>query len=227
LGRRDRLFRRHGDRRRDPEARRRGYRRIRNTLRFLIANTADFDPHPMRSHIGDLFEIDRFALLQAHAFADAVQGHYANYDFHFVVQRLQTYLLRRARRVLSRHSQGPSLHVRERGSRTSLGANGARAHRDALLKLMAPILSFTAEEAWKVVHPDDPTIFTHLWERSLPDVADAALLFTKWDRDRRVRALVQKELEGRAPVRPHRLVAAGGSDDRCARGGLRSAGVAR
>jgi isoleucyl-tRNA synthetase len=63
------------------------------------------------------------------------------------------------------------------------------------LKLMAPILSFTAEEAWKVVHPGDQTIFTHVWERSLPDVPDAAALFTKWDRIVAVRAQVQKELE--------------------------------
>jgi isoleucyl-tRNA synthetase len=60
---------------------------------------------------------------------------------------------------------------------------------------MAPILSFTAEEAWKVVHPLDPTIFVHVWDRSLPDVPDAAPLFTKWERIVAVRALVQKELE--------------------------------
>jgi len=61
--------------------------------------------------------------------------------------------------------------------------------------LMAPILSFTAEEAWKVVHRNDPTIFVHVWQPGLPDVADAAALFTKWDRIVAIRALVQKQLE--------------------------------
>ena len=171
------------------------YRRIRNTLRFLIANTADFDPSSDAIAIGELFEIDRFALLQAHAFAGAVRSHYVSYDFHFVVQRLQTYC--------SEELGGfyldilkDRLYTCAKDSRARRSAQTALALiRDALLKLMAPILSFTAEEAWKVVHPNDPTIFTHLWERSLPDVADAALLFTKWDRIVAVRAFVQKELE--------------------------------
>src|SRR5438046_2520971 len=57
------------------------YRRIRNTLRFLLANTADFDAARDAIPVGDLFEIDRFALLQARALAEAAQSDYANYDF--------------------------------------------------------------------------------------------------------------------------------------------------
>ncbi|HYT98663.1 MAG TPA: class I tRNA ligase family protein, partial [Casimicrobiaceae bacterium] len=67
--------------------------------------------------------------------------------------------------------------------------------RDTLLKLLAPIMSFTAEEAWKVVHPHDPSIFTHVWDQSLPGIPDAAALFMKWERIVAIRALVQKELE--------------------------------
>jgi isoleucyl-tRNA synthetase len=67
--------------------------------------------------------------------------------------------------------------------------------RDALLKLMAPILSFTAEEAWRILHPDDPTIFVRVWEAMLPGVPNAVALLAKWERILAVRALVQKELE--------------------------------
>src|SRR6266536_3128804 len=67
------------------------YRRIRNTLRFLLANTADFDAARDAVPIGELIEIDRFALLQARALAEGAVADYANYDFHLVVQRLQTY----------------------------------------------------------------------------------------------------------------------------------------
>jgi isoleucyl-tRNA synthetase len=67
--------------------------------------------------------------------------------------------------------------------------------RDALLKLMAPILSFTAEEAWKILHPADPTIFVHTWTEVIPDVPGADALVARWDRILEVRALVQKELE--------------------------------
>ena len=60
---------------------------------------------------------------------------------------------------------------------------------------MAPILSFTAEEAWKILHPQDPTIFVHTWENALPVIPDAVSLATRWERILAVRALVQKELE--------------------------------
>jgi isoleucyl-tRNA synthetase len=171
------------------------YRRIRNTLRFLLANTADFDAARDAVPIGELIEIDRFALLQARALADGVAADYTNYDFHFVVQRLQTYCseelggfyldILKDRLYTCPKDSGP-----RRSAQTALALI-----RDALLKLMAPIMSFTAEEAWRVVHPRDPTIFVHVWDRSLPDIPDAAALFMKWERIVAIRALVQKELE--------------------------------
>jgi isoleucyl-tRNA synthetase len=171
------------------------YRRIRNTLRFLLANTADFDSSAHAVPVGELFEIDRYALLQARALSAAVATDYANYDFHFVVQRLATYC--------SEELGGFYLDIlKDRLYTTALDGRARRSAqtalaliRDALLKLMAPILSFTAEEAWKVIHPTDPTIFVHLWEKSLPDVPGAEALFTRWERIVAVRAIVQKELE--------------------------------
>ena len=67
--------------------------------------------------------------------------------------------------------------------------------RDTLLKLMAPILSFTAEEAWRIVHREDPTIFVRVFAGSLPEVADADALLAKWQRILAVRATVLKEME--------------------------------
>jgi isoleucyl-tRNA synthetase len=66
--------------------------------------------------------------------------------------------------------------------------------RDLLLALMAPVLSFTAEEAWRILHPGDATIFVREWSRLLPDLRDEALV-AKWTRILAVRAQVQKELE--------------------------------
>ena len=171
------------------------YRRIRNTLRFLLANTADFDPGSDAVPIAELFEIDRFALAQARMLATAVEQDYANYDFHLVVQRLQTYC--------SETLGGFYLDVlKDRlytAARTSLARRSAQtalAHiRDALLGLMAPILSFTAEEAWRIVRPDEPTVFTRVFGDALPTLPDAAALVAKWDRVLAVRAAVQRELE--------------------------------
>jgi isoleucyl-tRNA synthetase len=172
-----------------------GYRRIRNTLRFLLANTVDFDAARDGVPHGELFEIDRFALVQAAAVAAAVEADYARYDFHLVAQRLQTYC--------SEELGGfyldvlkDRLYTTARDSRARRSAQTALALiRDALLKLLAPILSFTAEEAWRIVHPDDPTIFVRVFAQSLPAFRDADALAAKWQRILAVRGAVQKELE--------------------------------
>jgi isoleucyl-tRNA synthetase len=112
-----------------------------------------------------------------------------------VVQRLQTYC--------SEDLGGfyldvlkDRLYTTAAGSRARRSAQTALALiRDALLKLMAPILSFTAEEAWHVLHPDDPTIMAHTWQDALPAVPDAPELIAKWEAILAVRAVVMKELE--------------------------------
>jgi isoleucyl-tRNA synthetase len=171
------------------------YRRIRNTLRFLLANTSDFDPAQHAVPIGELFELDRFALAQAQSMATAVEADYARYEFHLVVQRLSTYC--------SEDLGGFYLDVLK--DRLYTAATDSRARRsaqttlalirDALLKLMAPILSFTAEEAWRVLRPGEITVFAHLWKDSLPAMAGEPALIAKWEKILAVRAAVLKELE--------------------------------
>ncbi len=171
------------------------YRRIRNTLRFLLANTTDFDADQHAVPSGDLLEIDRFALAQAQMMATAVQADYDRYEFHLVVQRLQQYC--------SEELGGFYLDVlKDRLYTTAAGSPGRRSAqtalaliRDTLLKLMAPILSFTAEEAWRILRPQAPTVFAEQWRDMLPPVVDGDLLVPKWERILAVRAAVQRELE--------------------------------
>jgi Isoleucyl-tRNA synthetase len=88
------------------------------------------------------------------------------------------------------------LYTTAADSRARRSAQTALAQiRDALLQLMAPILSFTAEEAWRVLYPGDPTILVRTWEAMLPDVPDRAALVNRWERILAIRTLVQKELE--------------------------------
>ncbi|HEY5862581.1 MAG TPA: class I tRNA ligase family protein, partial [Casimicrobiaceae bacterium] len=171
------------------------YRRIRNTLRFLIANTADFDAKRDGVPIAELLEIDRFALAQARMLSTAVENDYANYDFHLVVQRLQTYCSETLGGFYLDILKD-RLYTSGREGRARRSAQTALAHiRDALLTLMAPVLSFTAEEAWRIVHPDEPTVFIRVWGDALPAIPESAALVAKWDRILAVRAVVQKQLE--------------------------------
>ena len=172
-----------------------GYRRIRNTLRFLMANTADFDAATQAVPIAELVEVDRYAVAQARALMSAVETDYRNYEFHLVAQRIQTYCSEDLGGfyldVLKDrlYTAGKDSHAR-RSAQTALALI-----RDALLKLMAPILSFTAEEAWRLLHPADASIFVTVWSNSLPELQGADELLAKWRRILAVRAVTQKELE--------------------------------
>ncbi|MEY3639470.1 MAG: Isoleucine--tRNA ligase, partial [Pseudomonadota bacterium] len=67
------------------------YRRIRNTLRFLLANVSDFDPAKDAVADADLLEIDRFALSRAAQLQADILAHFKDYEFHPVVSKLQVY----------------------------------------------------------------------------------------------------------------------------------------
>jgi len=171
------------------------YRRIRNTLRFLLANTADFDPARDAIPVDQLLEVDRYAIAAARRMADAVRADYERFEFHLLVQRLQTYC--------SEDLGGFYLDVLKDRLYTAGKASPARRSAqtalsliaEILLKLMAPVLSFTAEEAWRLAHPGDASIFCRTWVDVLPAVPDEEMLLAKWTRILAVRSAVLKELE--------------------------------
>ncbi|MDQ6620923.1 MAG: isoleucine--tRNA ligase [Pseudomonadota bacterium] len=171
------------------------YRRIRNTLRFLLANTADFDPRHDAIPVDELVEVDRYAIAAARRLSEAVRGDYERLEFHLLVQRLQTYCSEDLGGfyldVLKDrlYTAGSNSHPR-RSAQTALCVIA-----ELLLKLMAPVLSFTAEEAWRLLHPNDPSIFCHTWTDVVPHVNDEEALLARWARILAVRSLVLKELE--------------------------------
>ncbi len=169
------------------------YRRIRNTLRFLLANTSDFDAATDAVPAADLLEIDRWALARAAQFQADVLRHYGVYEFHPVVAKLQVFcsedlgafyldvlkdrLYTTAPKSLARRSAQTALwHITH-----------------AMLRWMAPFLSFTAEEAWQVFAPGaSASIFTETyWSFEAPDAA----LLERWARIREIRDIANKEIE--------------------------------
>ncbi|WP_153100891.1 isoleucine--tRNA ligase [Paraburkholderia hayleyella] len=171
-----------------------GYRRIRNTLRFLLANLSDFDFAQHARPVEDWLEIDRYAVALANALQGDILAHYDKYEFHPVVARLQTFC--------SEDLGGFYLDVLKDRLYTSAADSTARRSAQtvlhhiaqALLRLIAPFLSFTAEEAWKIFQPGHETIFTETYH-VFPAIADADLLLDKWALLRAVRSDVTKALE--------------------------------
>jgi isoleucyl-tRNA synthetase len=182
------------------------YRRIRNTLRFLLANLADFDPARDALPVDDWLEIDRYAWVMTHdlqralaplepGVADpAAPGHYGAYEFHLAMQKLQTFC--------SEDLGGfyldilkDRLYTTPAASRARRSAQNALYHvAHALTRLLAPVLSFTAQEVWEVLAHDETCVFEQAWyDFGLP--RDADLLRSRWSRLRELRSDVLKQLE--------------------------------
>ncbi|MEY4862019.1 MAG: hypothetical protein RLZ51_114, partial [Pseudomonadota bacterium] len=175
------------------------YRRIRNTLRFLLANLADFDASTQAVPLDQMLEIDRYMLARAARWQADMTAHYMRFDFHPVVSGLQTWC--------SEDLGGFYLDIlKDRLYTTAPGSIARRSAQTALwhltqslLRLMAPILSFTAEEAWPLLDAKahaqgSETIFTQVWH-AFPEVSEADILIDKWDRIRSWRGEVTRAIE--------------------------------
>ncbi|MEJ8850288.1 isoleucine--tRNA ligase [Variovorax rhizosphaerae] len=167
------------------------YRRIRNTLRFLLANTSDFDVTKDAVPLDQLLEIDRYALSRASQFQAEILAHYKVYEFHPVVAKLQVYCSEDLG-AFYLDILKDRLYTTAAGSHARRSAQTALWHiSQAMLRWMAPFLSFTAEEAWTLVG-DGKSIFAQVFSRF--DAPDEALL-AKWNRIREIRDDVNKQIE--------------------------------
>lgn len=171
------------------------YRRIRNTLRFLLANTSDFDPAKDAVPLEQMLEIDQYALARAAELQQAILGHYKVYEFHPVVAKLQVYCSEDLG-AFYLDVLKDRLYVTQEKSLARRSAQTALWHiTHAMLRWMAPFLSFTAEEAWPIFAPgQSESIFMETFH-PLPVTANAASLLKKWERIRAIRDVVNKEVE--------------------------------
>ena len=170
------------------------YRRIRNTLRFLLANTADFDPGRHALAVTDWIEIDRYAVALAARLQEAVIAEYDRYEFHTIAARLQAFCSEELG-AFYLDILKDRLYTCGADSRARRSAQNALHHlTQSLVRLMAPILSFTAEEVWNHAGAGSESVFLHTWYE-LPAVPDAQALLARWDLIRQAKGEVQKELE--------------------------------
>ncbi|KVX03861.1 isoleucine--tRNA ligase [Alcaligenes faecalis] len=174
-----------------------GYRRIRNTLKFLLGNLADFDVTQHAVPVDQLTEIDRYALQMTADMQAELLENYKRYEFHPIVARLQTFCSEDLG-AFYLDILKDRLYTTAKDGQPRRSAQTALYHlTQTLLKLMAPILSFTAEEAWRDMHGGSVpsgTIFTELFH-ALPEQGEQAALSTKWQRLRAIRADVMRRIE--------------------------------
>jgi isoleucyl-tRNA synthetase len=172
------------------------YRRIRNTCRYLLGNLNDFDPAGNTVSYDKMEELDKWALHRLHEMNDKCQKAYEAFEFHLIYHTLHNFcvldlssfyldIIKDRLYVLSKNS------VSRRSAQTVMNET-----LNVLVRLMAPILSFTSDEIWQYMgdskssHSVHSDFFIPVKKEFInPDLSK------KWDEIIKVRKEVSKALE--------------------------------
>ena len=172
------------------------YRRIRNTSRYLLGNLADFDPGKDQVADKDLLELDRWALHRLQKLIQRVEKAYEDFEFHVVFHSLHNFCAVDMSAfyldiIKDRLYTAKTTSVERRSGQTVM-------HQAllAMVRLMAPVLSFTADEVWGYMKEsaNTKTVFLSPFPRADEKRLDAALE-ARWDKILAVRGEAAKVLE--------------------------------
>ena len=181
------------------------YRKIRNTFRYILSNLDGFDPARDSVAFAEMDPLDQYILLRAAEVTNDVRGHYDTFTFHKAYQRLNDFSIVDLSAIYfdvlkdRLYTSAPKSHAR-RSAQTALWRLG-----DALVRLMAPITGFTADEVWeflpKLAGSSDSVHLTLFPEArdltgDLPAGFDAQGLVAEWSSLLSVRDEALKALEG-------------------------------
>ncbi len=173
------------------------YRKIRNTARFLLSNLADYDPKRDAPSDDKLSELDRWALMRLHDLIARVRQGYEDCEFHLIIHALNNfcsvdmsaiYLDILKDRLYTFRKDSPARRASQRVLHETVLA---------LTRLMAPLLTFTAEEIWDSLpesQRDTPSVHLASFPQADPRYRDAELE-KRWETLLQVRGAVQAELE--------------------------------
>jgi isoleucyl-tRNA synthetase len=142
------------------------YRRIRNTLRFLLANLEGFEPSAHAIAFDQLVAIDQWVIGKAFALQNDIVTAYRNFEFHSIYQEIHNFCVVELGGFYLDIIKD-RLYTTGTNSTPRRSAQTAVHHvAQAMVRWIAPILSFTAEEAWKYL-PQVPneSVFLNLWHQ--------------------------------------------------------------
>lgn len=173
------------------------YRRIRNTCRFMLGNLHDYHPDTDAAALESMTRMDRYIMHRLQKLVDKTRKAYATYDFHIVHHALYHFCTVELSAfyldvLKDRLYTSPTASAERRSAQTVM-----HALLDALVRLMAPILPFTAEEIWRhmpAVSEKEASIHLAIFPAVQAQCMDAALA-DEWERLIAVRGEVTKALE--------------------------------
>jgi len=176
------------------------YRRIRNTARFLLANLNGFDPAAHAVPFKDMLALDRWAVSVALRLQEEIKAAYEAYQFHLVYQKVHNFCVVELGSfyldiIKDRQYTCQKESLARRSAQTAL------YHIvEALVRWIAPVLSFTADELWQFIpgrKAGDASVFVAEWYERLQSVADDELFGGAfWQQIMAVKTAVNRVLEG-------------------------------
>jgi isoleucyl-tRNA synthetase len=170
------------------------YRRIRNTVRFLLGNLAEFDPATDAVPPAELLSLDRWAIERARVLQEEIVAAYRDYDFHLIYQKVHNFCVVDLGGfyldvIKDRLYTTPARGLPRRSAQTAMACIA-----EAMVRWLAPILSFTAEEIWRhMPGPRAESVFLATWAEFPALPAETAPI--NWAKVLEARAAVLRELE--------------------------------
>lgn len=171
------------------------YRRIRNTLRFLLANLKGFEPSRDLIAAESLIELDQYILKRAGEVQASIIESYADMNFHAVCSALTNFCINDLGGFYLDIIKDRQ-YTTKADSQARLSAQTALYHIvQAFVRWMSPILSFTAQEAWPLIpEQHEDYVFTQTWY-DLPNVSSNIISAEDWQQLIQVKSAVNKQIE--------------------------------
>jgi isoleucyl-tRNA synthetase len=168
------------------------YRRMRNTARFLLGNLAGFDPATDAVPVGQMVALDRWALRRATELQHEIVEAYRTYQFHLIYQKVHNFCVLDLGGCYLDVIKD-RLYTTPAGSVARRSAQTAMYHiAEAMVRWLAPVLSFTAEEIWTHLPGTRAASVFHSTWHTLPEVPADSI---DWDALIALRSAVARELE--------------------------------
>lgn len=174
------------------------YRKMRNTARYILGNTSDFDPDKDMVSYNELQEIDKYALLKLNDLVRKCTESYDKYDFHEAYQAINVFCVTDMRSfyldiIKDRLYTAKANSKERRAAQTTM-----YIILDSLVRMLAPLTSFTAEEIWKYMNKSKNEKVESVMLTTYPEVNsqyENEELRAKWEKIVKIKEIVSKKLE--------------------------------
>ncbi|MDJ0657019.1 MAG: isoleucine--tRNA ligase [Xanthomonadales bacterium] len=174
------------------------YRRIRNTARYLLGNLHGFDPARDCVALDQMVELDRWAVARAHRLQEVVRQAYEDYEYHVIYQNVH-HFCSVDMGAFYLDVLKDRLYTTQADSLPRRSAQTAMYHiLEAMVRWLAPVLSFTCEEIWQHAPGHRPdSVFMVTWYEGLEDLTPGEAHDDEfWSLVMSLRESVSRELEG-------------------------------